>query len=331
MTVTDEQLTSQLGRLLARVCDEDDVTVLRLRRLSGGASRETWAFDAVRPHGVEPMVLRRDPPSAPRPELMLLEAAAIREAARVGVPAPEVLAASGDPSVLGAPFVLMRHVEGETIARRILREDAYAGVRPRLAAQCGEVLARVHAMDVVALPGLSEEDVLVTLRAALDAMAWSSPTLELALRWLAAHRPAPTGRTVVHGDFRHGNLIIGPDGLRAVLDWEVVHAGDPMEDLGWMCVRAWRFGSPLPVGGFGEYADLFAAYERTSGRPVDPDVVRWWEVLGTVRWGVGCMAQAERHLSGTTRSVELAAIGRRVCEQEYDVLLALRDRLGATL
>src|SRR5205814_481512 len=101
--------------------------------------------------------------------------------------------------------------------------------------------------------------------------------------WLEQHVPATAGTTVVHGDFRNGNLIVGNDGLRAVLDWELTHLGDPMEDLGWLCVKAWRFGVDKPVGGFGDYADLFAAYERTSRRMVDPDVVRWWEVLGTLK------------------------------------------------
>ena len=128
---------------------------------------------------------------------------------------------------------------------------------------------------------------------------------------------------MLHGDFRNGNLIVGEDGIRAVLDWELVHRGDPMQDLGYLCVRAWRFGGPGPVGGFGSYEDLFAGYERVSGEPVDREAVRWWEVFGTVWWGGACMLQAWRHLSGAERSVELAAIGRRVWEQEYDVLLAL--------
>jgi aminoglycoside phosphotransferase (APT) family kinase protein len=140
---------------------------------------------------------------------------------------------------------------------------------------------------------------------------------------LSDNRRPPAEEVLLHGDFRLGNLVVGPDGVRAVLDWELVHRGDPMQDLGYLCVRAWRFGGELPVGGFGEYADLFAAYERVSGRAVDPAAVRWWEVFGTVWWGGACMLQAWRHLSGAERSVELVAIGRRVWEQEYDVLLAL--------
>jgi aminoglycoside phosphotransferase (APT) family kinase protein len=150
-----------------------------------------------------------------------------------------------------------------------------------------------------------------------------APGLELGLRWLSEHRPPPCGDVVLHGDFRLGNLVVSERRIEAVLDWELVHRGDPMQDLGYLCVRAWRFGGAPPVGGFGDYEDLFAAYERVSGRPVDREAVRWWELFGTVWWGGVCMMQAARHLSGGERSVELAAIGRRVWEQEYDVLLAL--------
>jgi hypothetical protein len=129
--------------------------------------------------------------------------------------------------------------------------------------------------------------------------------------------------TVVHGDFRTGNLIVDETGLRAVLDWENVHLGDPREDLGWLCVKCWRFGSPLPAGGFGPVDQLLDGYAAVAGERPDPAAVHWWEVYGSTRWAVGCRTMAERHLSGETRSVELAAIGRRVCEQEHDVLLAL--------
>jgi aminoglycoside phosphotransferase (APT) family kinase protein len=219
----------------------------------------------------------------------------------------------------------MSRICGETIARRILRDDAYAEVRPRLAAQCGEILAALHTMDPAALPPMVDGYPLDGLRALLDDSGVASPMLELALRWLELNQPAASRKVVVHGDFRNGNLVISPDGVQAALDWELVHLGDPMEDLGWLCTRAWRFGGVGTVGGFGEYDELFAAYEKTSGRPVDPKVVKWWELLGTVKWGVICIVQANRHLVGGQRSVELAAIGRRLVEQEYDCLNLLEE------
>jgi aminoglycoside phosphotransferase (APT) family kinase protein len=327
--VPDVPLDQRLTALLRDVLGDPRAQVRDLRQLSGGASRETWAFELVPGDApARPLVLRRDPPLAPRPELMALEAQATQAAAAAGVPEPAIVTSGTDPDVLGAPFIISEFVAGETLARRILRDEAYAQVRPQLAAQCGELLARIHSVPVDSVPGLESADPLQRSREQLDILGWTSPTLELALRWLERTRPASTGHAMVHGDFRNGNLIIGPEGIRAVLDWEVVHAGDPMEDLGWLCVRAWRFGSDQPAGGFGPREQLFDAYAETSGTKVDPEVVRWWEVLGTMRWGIGCMVQAERHLRGTTRSVELAAIGRRVCEQEYDVLLLLDEVLG---
>jgi len=286
-----------------------------VRRLSAGASRAMWAVDAVHPNGaVEQLVVRTDPRAASRPTPPVPEAALLRAAAEAGVPVPRIVAED-------AEHLIVERIEGETIPRKILRDDEYSAARPKLAAQCGEALAGIHSIPLDRVPGLvTETDPVVTWRAMLDGFGQPHPTFELALRWLEERRPVAAGTTVVHGDFRNGNLIVGPDGLRAVLDWELAHVGDPMEDLGWLCGKAWRFGVDHPVGGFGERDDLFSAYERASTRTVDPDVVRWWEVLGTLKWGIMCIAQAFTHLSGTVRSVELATIGRRVCENEWDLL-----------
>jgi aminoglycoside phosphotransferase (APT) family kinase protein len=319
-----EALEDRLRAVVADVRLDPDVAVTGLRRLTGGASRETWAFDVAGAGGVlEPLILRRDPPTDTRPDGMTAEALAIRAATRHGVPGPEIVAHSDDPRALESPYIIMQRVEGETLARRILRDDAFAAIRPRLASLCGEILAKIHSIPLEEVPGLEVRDPVEFLRRRLDGFADPSPAFELGLRWLDAHRPPPTPPAVVHGDFRNGNLILGPHDVHAVLDWEMVHAGDPMEDLGWLCVRAWRFGSELPVGGFGSYEDLFGAYERAGGRPVDPGVVHWWEVYGTIEWGIGCLEMAWRHLSGDESSIELAAIGRRVWEQEYDLLLLL--------
>jgi aminoglycoside phosphotransferase (APT) family kinase protein len=131
---------------------------------------------------------------------------------------------------------------------------------------------------------------------------------------------------VVHGDFRLGNVIVGEQGLNAVIDWELAHVGDPMEDLGWLCVKAWRFGGGPPVAGLGSYDDLVGPYEAARGVAVDRVAMHWWEVLGTWKWAIMCILQASAHLSGASRSHELAAIGRRVCENEYDLFLALEGR-----
>ena len=279
-----------------------------LRRLSGGASRETWSFDA----DGRALILRRDPPGAPKGG-MDMEASLLRAAAGAGVPVPEVVVA--EPSL-----IVMERIEGETIPRKILRDDEYAAARPLLAAQCGTILARLHAIPADEVSGLERADQIQQFRDLLDALGEPHPTFELAFRWLESNRPASTRTAVVHGDFRNGNVIVGPEGVRAVLDWELAHLGDPLEDLGWLCVKAWRFGMKPPVGGFGDYDDLIAAYEAAGGGSVDREALRWWEVFGTLKWGIMCIMQAVTHTSGAVRSVELAAIGRRVCEQEWDLL-----------
>jgi aminoglycoside phosphotransferase (APT) family kinase protein len=249
---------------------------------------------------------------------MAAEVAVLRAAAEAGVPVPRVVAVGE-----GTSFVVLEHVAGETIARKILRDDEYAGARQVLAGQCGRALAALHAMPVDTVPGLDAPDQVAQFRAVLDASGQPHPAFELGFRHLEATRSPPSAATVVHGDFRLGNLIVGPDGLRAVLDWELVHLGDPLEDLSWLCVKSWRFGAAPRVGGFGEVPDLVGAYEEASGRTVDLEALRWWETLGTLKWGIMCIMQAAAHLSGAARSVELAAIGRRVCEVEHDLLLLL--------
>lgn len=292
------------------------VEVGGLRRLSGGASRETWAFEA----GGRDLILRRDPEGRPSPPgAAEREAAAIRAAGQAGLEVPEVLLAD-DGAALGTAGMIMSAVPGETIARRILRDDIYAAARAALAGQIGRFLGRLHSIDPSGIPGLADADPLEALHASYQAVDDRSDTFDATFEWLAAGRPAPAGRVVVHGDMRLGNLIVGPAGLEAVIDWELVHLGDPMEDLAWVCTKAWRFGSPLPVAGVGDYEQLFSAYESASGSSVDREAFGWWLVFSTLRWGVICMTQAAAHLSGASRSVELAAIGRRVAEQEWDLL-----------
>ncbi|HET9690199.1 MAG TPA: phosphotransferase family protein [Acidimicrobiales bacterium] len=312
---------SALTTLLTSAHPGGTVTVGQVTRLSAGASRRTLLVHAVVDGTPVTDVVQVDqgaPPGGGDGRAgMATQAELLRRAAAAGVPVPPVLAVD-TTGVLGGPAVVMAAVEGETIARRILRDDAYAAARAGFSRDCGRALAALHAVDPDGL-GLSTGDPLVGLRASLDAAGEHRPTFELALRWLDTHRPPMGAPTLVHGDFRLGNLIVGPDGVRAVLDWELAHLGDPMEDLGWLCSVAWRFGGAEPVGGVGRRDDLYRAYEAAGGRPVDRAAAHWWEVRAALSWGIICMGQARRHLSGTTPSMELAAIGRRVPETECDL------------
>jgi aminoglycoside phosphotransferase (APT) family kinase protein len=305
------------------------VQVTGLTRLSGGASRETWAFDATGADGSRAgLVLRRDPPGRPRePGAMSREAGAISAARAAGLAVPEVLLSTDEPGLWGSAGLIMRRVDGETIARKILRDSAYCRAREVLAGQLGAFAAGLHALDPAA--GLPAPDPVQDLRASFAELSQPSPVFELAFRALEADPPPARAPVTVHGDLRLGNLIVGPDGLRAVIDWELVHAGSPAEDLGWLCVKAWRFGAGPPAAGVGTREELLGAYRAAGGADISRAELRWWEILGTLRWGVICMSQAWAHLSGAQRSVELAAIGRRVCEQEWDLLLLLDPEAAA--
>lgn len=308
--------TEQLGATLSRSLGDAEIT--ELRRLSGGASRETWSFCA----DGRPLVVQRQRAGDERD--MLQEAAIVRLARSGGVPVAELLVAERAED--GSAFMVLEAVSGETIARKIQRDEEYEQARTVLVPELGAALARIHALDPCAVPGLQSNDQIEYYTGLMRSLGEPHPVLELVRNWLVDHRPPSQSERLVHGDFRLGNVIVGTDGLGAVIDWELAHLGDPMEDLGWLCVKAWRFGGEAPVAGLGDYDDLFDAYEAAGGGSVDPDVVRWWEVLGTWKWGVICILQASAHLGGSVRSHELAAIGRRVCENEYDLFLALDGR-----
>lgn len=295
------------------------------RRLSGGASLETWAFDL---DDETPLILRRRPDGATMHETALplaSEAALISAADAAGAPAPSVVHVCAPDDGLGEAYV-MRRLEGETLGRRIVRDGAFAAVRPGLAHRCGEVLAHIHAVPTEGLPPLATSDArgeLARYEAIYRELGARRPILDAAFRWLEAIAPPPPERPVlVHGDFRNGNLMIHPDrGLVGVLDWELAHLGDPAEDLGWICVNSWRFGEwRRPVGGFGDYADLLAGY----GDGISLERVQFWQALGSLKWGVMCLMMYQSFATGADRSIERAMIGRRTSETEID-LVALME------
>jgi aminoglycoside phosphotransferase (APT) family kinase protein len=300
--------------------------------MAGGASRVTWRVALRGGPPEHPVVVVQTNPEGAPPADLPLEGLLLDAARRAGLPVPAVLAAlPGPPAALVLAFVA-----GEVLPRRILQDPALAGARAVLAGQCGEALARLHRIPVEHLPEVTgrpelaqggAEAQLAMVRRLLDDLDQPHPALELGWRWLADHLPSAGPLVLVHGDFRNGNLIVGPEGLRAVLDWELAHVGDPLEDLGWLCTPAWRFGSPWPVGGFGSLEDLVTGYERAGGRAVDLGTLAWWSTFGSLRWGALSTLQAMTHVRGARRSLELAAIGRRVCETEADLLDAL-DQLA---
>ncbi|MGC9961074.1 MAG: phosphotransferase family protein [Acidimicrobiales bacterium] len=317
---------------LARALDDADpgappASVRLCGSVSAGATRRTVLVDIQRDDVSIPAVVQLDTsfmrtvPSSDEARLITLAGAA-------GVPVAEPLLATDDTSYVGVPFQLSRRVEGLSVPRQILRA---AGERPGfgsgLVRQCGQAFARLHAIELrmapPSLPRLADPSPPVAYEAVLRSLSAglpASPVVVLGLRWLGAHRPAPAPLALVHGDLRNGNLIVDETGLVAVLDWELAHVGDPMEDLAWMCLRCWRFrADEFEAGGLAPLDELVAAYEAAGGGWRE-DAYRWWTVARTIWWCLVLGLQAQAFCSGASSSLVLAASGRRVAELEYDAL-----------
>ena len=322
------EFQSLLKTVLAREIAEfrDLVTC---ERLSGGASQETYRIVITTDAGEQKLCMRRAPggikvePVAQHPGLAT-EALLMQVARGAGVPEPQVRHVLMDADGLGDGFI-MEWLEGEALGARIVKAPEFDAIRPRLAFLCGQALARIHSVDVVTtglsdrLGRLTAEEFVLQTWDRYKLLGTPQPMIDYAARWLLTHLPKTTQATLVHNDFRNGNIMFNPNGIVAVLDWEVAHIGDPMRDLGWICTNSWRFGrTELPVGGFGEYQDLFAGYESVTGNPVDPQHVKFWEVFGSFWWAIGCLGMAEHYRSGPDKTVERPGIGRRSSECQVD-------------
>ena len=322
------EFEQQLGAVLTRKLPGFE-SLVSAERLSGGASQETYRLVAVLDGREQVLALRRaaggeeQATDDTRPGLAV-EAKLMQVARQAGVPEPEVHLILDPADGLGGGFV-MEWLEGHTLGARIIRAPELDEIRPRLAYQCGEILATIHAIDTQAT-GLAEHLQTVTTEEFVTRM-WEQyqefdtpqPMIDFTARWLLDHCPAEVEHRLVHNDFRNGNLMITPEGVTGVLDWEVAHLGDPMRDLGWICTNSWRFGRrDLPVGGFGHYSDLFAGYESVSGSKVDPDQVHYWEVFGSFWWAIGCLKMGEHWRNGPDPTVERPGISRRSSECQVD-------------
>jgi len=304
--------------------------LLRAERLSGGASQETYRLTIESNAGERPLCMRRAPGGvvvesevriAPG---LATEALLMASARAVGVPEPEVYYVLRSDDDLGAGFI-MQWLDGEALGARIARAPGLADVRRTLAFECGRIMALIHSIDLAAtgLRDLLEtsppQSFVEQTWERYRLLAAPQPMIDYAGCWLMDHLPADIEFSLVHNDFRNGNFMVDDKGINAVLDWEIAHIGDPMRDLGWICTNSWRFGvTELPVGGFGEYEDLFAGYESVTGQKVDAEHVKFWEVFGSFWWAVGCLGMAEHYRSGPDQTVERPAIGRRSSECQVD-------------
>jgi aminoglycoside phosphotransferase (APT) family kinase protein len=341
--VNDEALKGALEDYL-RGHGRPGASVVCLRQLSGGASCRVFAFEVEEGTATSALVLRLDAIGGGGQGSRREEFALLAAARRAGVTVPAVHLAGDADDGLGAAFFVMDLVPGEALARRLLRDQRYDRARKALPAELGRELARVHAVDLADLElaflaarapagkdprrfALAEVE---RYRQVLDAFAADQPypLLRLAARWLEKNAPAVARPVLVHGDFRIGNVMFNEAGLTAVLDWELCHVGDGVEDLGWLCVKTWRFGNDaLAAGGLCSREELLRHYREAGGGPCEAATLAWWEIFGNWKWAVICRMQAERHKAGKRPDVELATIGRRVAETEHE-LLALLDAAG---
>jgi aminoglycoside phosphotransferase (APT) family kinase protein len=313
------------------------IAVQGLARLSGGASQETWRFEVLDSGKAStPLILRRSPHEGPRNSeaLGLVTEARVMNAARTAAMlVPSVVHQCSPEDGVGEAFI-MEFIEGETLARKILRDDDFSNARDVLASQCGAAMAGIHAIAIndtlPELPTSHGLDQLTRYEAIYRGFEVNRPVIELAIKWLRDRAPAPTQTSLVHGDFRNGNIIVGPDGLRAVLDWELVHLGDPREDLGWICVNSWRFGhAHKAVGGFGDLTELVDAYVKAGGTPFAMADIKWFQALGSFKWAIMCLIMYNAFQTGADPSIERAMIGRRTSEAEIDLLNLMEGRAHA--
>lgn len=318
----------------------DEVRVEAVEPLTGGACQENFRVVARVGDETRRWCLRSDartalPASVPR----RVEFAVIGAAVAAGVPTARARWLTPDLVRDGADAYFLDWIDGQAIGARVTRHRSLTGAREVLPEQLAEALARVHSITPethpdlpISRPPFDDSDpakaAVAFVADMLDQLDGPRPASEAALRWLRAHAPTPAPRTLVHADFRTGNFMVGPEGLRSVLDWEFTHFGDPMEDIGWLCTRDWRFGQiDLPVGGLCERSRFYAAYEAASGRPVDRARVLWWEICGNLRWGVAAAWQGKRFAQGEPE-FELLAIPRRAAEMEYEALRLIEMASG---
>lgn len=297
-------------------------------RLSGGASQETYRLTIATSDGERLLAMRRSPGgerverTAQHPGLDV-EALLMQSARQAGVPEPEVYHVLAVEEGLGDGFI-MEWLEGEALGARIVRSPEFEEIRPGLAHECGRTMAKIHRINLDetglrdCLWEVSPAEYVDQTWERYRLLETPQPMIDYVGRWLMDNLPSGFEPALVHNDFRNGNFMLSPDGIVAVLDWELAHIGDPMRDLGWICTNSWRFGSDLPVGGFGDYEDMFRGYEEESGEEVDPDRVRFWEVFGSFWWAVGCLGMAEHYRNGPDKTVERPGIARRSSECQVD-------------
>lgn len=323
-----EAFSTALEKVLSRELTQFK-NLVSYEQLTAGASQETYRLVIEDNSGKRQFALRRSQPTAETESTvgsisLATEARLFELAGAADIPGPKVHYVLQPEDGLGSGFI-MDWLTGETLGQRIVRAEELAGIRPHLANECGQILGRIHALDWRSA-GLSD-DLPQVSTATLVKETWAYyrdfnvpvPMIDYTYRWLLDNAPTESRTTLVHGDFRNGNLMVTADGINAVLDWELAQIGDPVRDLGWLCVNSWRFGKDaLPAGGFGEIKDLLAGYYESSGVKVSPEELKYWQVFGSFWWAMVTLQMANTWRTGETPSLERPVIGRRSSEAQMD-------------
>lgn len=337
MTVIDViEIREKISAYLSDVTGQS-VKVTDAQPLAGGASRDSWVFTAVFAEGTEGrFVLRRDLPTTMNESALTRanEFVLMRAAFDHGIQCAQVRWLCESAGPLGQPFFIMDYVDGISIGRKVMTAPELAEARQRLPDQMARQLALIHrldwkshGLDFLSQPATEHpaREAVAAAYKIVDELGANVPTIEFILHWCDLNAPSAKRITFIHGDFRIGNLLVHEEGLAAVIDWEFAHVGDPCEELGYLCLRDWRFGNDmLRMAGLSQREPFIRDYERYAGITVERSAVDWWEVFGNVRWAIICLKQAQRHLSGQDPSVELASLGRRSLDMQAEALLLIK-------
>ncbi len=317
-------LDSRLARYAAhRLPDAEDVRVEALERIFGGASRETYRF-VLRTRTAESessrrLILRRDPPGSLIDTDRAVEFGALRAFRGTAVPVPEALWLEEDPRWLDHPFFVMEEVAGFESSPQQIVLPPYAQHAERLAQRKWTILGEIARADP------AERGLFDVMEPVAPEQCWRreldywekqidedelcpQPVIRAAVRWLRRYPPPPAQRvSVVHADFRTGNFLYDDEGeIHAILDWEMAHLGDPLEDLAWSINPVWRWARDERAGGLVPRDEAIRIWERASGLEADPHALHWWEVFSSVKGQAIWVSSAREFTSGKNQDLILA-------------------------
>jgi aminoglycoside phosphotransferase (APT) family kinase protein len=327
--LTEDEI-STLASYLGPKLGAGAVSLENVTRLHGGASRETYTLDAVTASGRRGLIMRRDPADSLIDTERELEFQAYRSFFGRGVPVPEAIALEPTADVLGRPFFIMERIDGGTAASPFM-ENAYDPYGPVLGRQFFEILGRIHSVDPNETPLAAIASIPAPEACALRELShWEKvidedeaepqPIARAAIRRLRKTLPPPAKRlTVVHGDYRSGNFLHdGAGRLIAILDWEMAHFGDPLEDLAWALDPLWRHRGDL-AGGMLPPEEAIAIWESASGLKADPEALEWWSMFASLKGQAIWISSQKAFASGLNPDPVLAFSGW-FCLTEHDAI-----------